>query len=78
MLLEQGTISTERLVKKKKIIMTHETNPIYHQPQPLIKMESNNGAALADSSNSAIHHEGKIKFENSYQYRNHMSFSSSD
>lgn len=57
-------MSTEHLVRTRKKIMTHETNPIYHQPQPLINMKSNNGAAMAESSKSAIHHEGKIKFEN--------------
>lgn len=69
LLLEQGAISTGLLLKDKDLIMTHRTNPIYHQRQHLIKIESKIGEVFADFFLFSI--TPKI-FEKSYQVCNYI------
>lgn len=47
-LLDHGPISTGHLLKDRDLIMTNRTNPIYNQPQHLIKMESKTGDVFAN------------------------------
>lgn len=48
LLLEQETMPSRHLLQDRDLIMTHRTNPIYHQPQHRIKMESKIGDVFAD------------------------------
>lgn len=62
--LEQETMLKEHLVKRRDLIKTQRRNPIFHKPQPLMKVESKfaDSADSADFFDLALHQKGIIHF----------------